>query len=123
MTRKKKTLTQAALAQFTATEACYPHHLVPGVRYTEGVRRMAEAADAYWLIDLIASFQGDERFIGEDFQVWTLKVHLHNGGAYVTCEDGQGRQIDGELSGFTDFPLREITLYFTSGVLTLTSEY
>lgn len=53
MTQPNAPLTEGDLAQFIGSETLYQH---PGfnVRYTEGVRYVAEHGGAFWLIDAIA---------------------------------------------------------------------
>ena len=90
--------------------------------YTPGVRDLAELCGAYWLLDLIASHQIDPKVRQEPFQVWTLKVAAGHT-ATATAEDGDGRVVATQDIEFTDFPLPEISLYLTDGVLLLPSEY
>ena len=40
--------------------------------YTDGVKMMAEKAEAFWLIDLIISHQCKKEVNNERFQVWEL---------------------------------------------------
>ncbi len=110
------------LAHFHCTEQYYRHFLQRFV-YTDGVRYLAQNAQAYWLLDLIASYQPYEKVKKEEFQVWTLKVNLENYSAVATCDDGNDNIIVTQDIPFTDFPLTEITLYLTDGVLLLPSEY
>ena len=46
------------LATFTGSELFYVHPLNRKVVYTEGVRFLAQAAGAFWLIDAMASYFG-----------------------------------------------------------------
>ena len=119
----KRTLTQADLRQFTGTETWFRHALVRGVLYTEGVQYVAETAGAYWLLDEIAFAQrGDRRLAGEEFQLWILRVNPDQT-ASLTCEDGNGKELLQKRLDYTDFPLPEISFYFTNGVILLPSEY
>lgn len=43
------------------------------IMYTEGVKDMADACGAYWLIDLVISHQLTKSVRFEPFQVWQLK--------------------------------------------------
>ena len=134
----EKTLTAADLAQFTGSETWWKHALVPHIRYTDGARYVAQAGEAYWLLDEIALANAHlAKVKREEFQVWKLAV-LPRGeyeqplrrqrGAVLTCSDG-GR--DGHKSKvvytknveYTDFPLSEITLYFSDNTIYLPSEY
>lgn len=118
---------QANLAHCTGTEQWYQHPL--GIHYTDGVKMVADKAEAYWLIDEIASYQRENliqhnRALRE-FQLWTLTVHANLSATLVcypdspeTCEPAMSQHIK-----FTDFPLREIKLYVENGTLLLPSEH
>lgn len=123
MTQGSKHLTQSHLMQFTGTEKWYRHSLAPGVLYTDGARYLAEQGGAYWLLDSIAIAQKFSTAVaGEDFQLWKLTVE-NDRTALLACEDGNGRRIYAQAIDYTDFPLPEIKLYFTNGVILLPSEY
>lgn len=80
-------MNKEALAQldgFTGTENYYSHSLIPSVVYTDGVKALAENADAYWLLDIIASNQAGclKDPMLRQHQFWTLRkgpvnVHQH----------------------------------------------
>ena len=117
------TLTQDALHQFTGTECTYRHPIVRTVAYTDGAKYVAEHGGAYWLLDIIAIAQRHEKAVSaEPFQVWKLTVHSKHCGT-VICEDGNGRQVYRQQLDYTDFPLPEITFYFTDNVILLPGEY
>lgn len=113
---------RSVLAQFTGT-TCYYRHFTNYLVYTEGVHFLAEGAGAYWLIDLIASWQPkavrDSSLV--EFQLWKLEVEDSRAVAicYRDTDDEAFRQ---EIE-FTDFPLREILLYVEGRVLLLPSEH
>ena len=124
MTQSPRPLTEADLAQFTGTSAYYQH--LPGVRYTDGVRYLAERGGASWLIDAIAAWQIDPR-VSQDpmlqqIQFWKLTVN-DDQSARLVCERDQGDVAVSQEIPFTDFPLKEMTLYFQQGMLLLPSEY
>ena len=107
------------LKQFTGTE-CYFRNFT-GLKYTEGIQYLAEKAGAYWLIDLIASYQYKLKEVL--FQVWTLKVN-DDKTAVVTCkEDTNEPVIIEQKLEYTDFPLKTFECYCIEGVLLLKSEY
>jgi len=46
------------------------------VLFTDGAKYVADTAGAYWLLDEIALAQTLKRVVGEEFQLWKLKVNL-----------------------------------------------
>jgi hypothetical protein len=119
----KKALTANNLRQFTGTEQWHRHGVVRDVLYTDGAKYVADRAGAYWLLDEIALAQrGDRAVAGEAFQLWKLTVNPDHT-ATLSCEDGNGNAVYSKAIPCTDFPLPEIALYFTDGVVLLPSEY
>lgn len=118
-----KTLDKETLRQFTGTEQWYRHGQARNVLYTDGAKYVAETAGAYWLLDEIAFSQMIKRVSAEEFQLWKLKVNLANNTARLVCEDGNGHTVLKKNIPFTDFPLEEISFYFTNNVIHLPSEY
>jgi hypothetical protein len=113
------------LAQFTGTEHHYRHL---GIRYTDGIKFLAENADCFWLIDAIASYQPGLRLNQRlaEFQLWELKVTDQSGfsSAVLVCTDGDRNvPILTQQIERTDFPLPSISLYVEDGVLLLPSEH
>jgi prepilin-type processing-associated H-X9-DG protein len=120
---KTLTLSTADLWQFTGSEHWYRHSLNRNVLFTDGAKYVADTAGAYWLLDEIALIQPyDKRVAAEKFQVWKLVVHPDQR-ATLTCEDGNVNTVFTKQLDYTDFPLDEITLYFTNNVIYLPSEY
>jgi hypothetical protein len=52
-----------------------------------------------------------------------LKVDLEKHTGVLTCDDGNGNIVYTEKVPFTDFPLPEITIWYTNRTLLLPSEY
>ncbi len=119
---RPKTLTKTDLAHFTGTEQIWRHGLVRHIVYTDGARHVAEAGDAYWLLDKIACAQLEPHIRVEEFQLWTLTVK-DDLTAELTCTDGNGSTIATETISYTDFPLPTIKLYLTNNTILLPSEY
>jgi hypothetical protein len=121
------TLTEAAdddLRQFTGSETFYQHGLTP-LRYTEGVHYLAETGGAYWLIDLIASYQHDRRVRAnprlQEFQLWELTVADQKGVATLREDSGCDPVIEQRIA-YTNFPLLNVKLYVENRTLFLPSE-
>ena len=123
MTEKTKRLTKADLQDFTGTDQWYRHSLVRSVLYTDGAKYVADTAGAYWLLDEIAFAQkSNRRVAAEEFQLWKLRVNSDHT-ATLACDDGNGNVVFSKRIAYTDFPLEDITLYFTNQVILLPSEY
>jgi hypothetical protein len=120
------------LRQFTGSEQLYWHGFRQ-LQFTDGVKFLAENAEAYWLIDAIASYQ--QRLQNETFQLWLLIVGDHH--EFIKPKPGkdcvltcwQDRPVKGvtplvsQQIVYTDFPLPEIKLYVEHRVLLLPSEH
>lgn len=116
-------LSKATLSQFTGTTTWFRHGLIRDVLYTEGVQYLAEAGSAFWLIDEIAFAQHYEKAVAaEPFQLWKLTVHP-DCSSLLNCDDGNSQVVFSKAIPYSDFPLDEISLYFTDHVILLPSEY
>jgi len=118
------TLTTADLSHFTGTNHYYRHWAMWLV-YTDGVKYVANDANAYWLLDAISSYQ-TRTFLKDpmlqEFQVWKLTVTADQKGILVCERDTNDVVVTQEIA-YTDFPLSEIKLYLVESVLMLPSEY
>ncbi|MEL6499779.1 MAG: DUF6876 family protein [Cyanobacteria bacterium J06623_1] len=120
------TITHQDLRQFTGTETYYRHSLARNYLYTDGVQYLAEKAGAYWLVDAIVFNQMEKPFSNNPalaaFQCWTLKV-TEGSRATLTCDDGNKNIVFTQQIPFTDFSLKEISLWLENKVLLLPSEH
>ncbi|MEM9948764.1 MAG: DUF6876 family protein [Cyanobacteria bacterium P01_D01_bin.36] len=107
---------QAELAHFTGTETIYRYRLDQRILayYTDGVKYLADNAEAYWLLTEIISVQSQPSFSSEPFQVWHLTV-TEEQTATLVCEDGNDNVVATKDIQFTDFPLREIKIWVEYG--------
>jgi hypothetical protein len=112
----------ADLEQFTGSQTIYRHSLGM-LRYTEGVKYLAQEAQCYWLLDAIGSYQ--HRLLAnpklKEFQIWRLAVKDESG--VLICEEDTDIEVLRQVIEYTGFPLPGITLYLTDKVLMLPSEY
>lgn len=125
----------AGLGLHTGTMDYYKHWSRRFV-YTEGVKFLVDKAQAYWLIDLIASHQTRTvRSQAPEFQFWTL--YVREGGhslkypgrvndvylpqpyhAVAVCTDGDcSSPVVSQRIHYTDFPLSRIDLRLKLGSL------
>ena len=88
---------------------------------TDGVKELTEIAECYWLIDLIASYQPNKN-LDKSFQVWKLIVDKETDTAVLIGSNDIEPIIAQEIP-HTDFPISEIKLYFSNGVIMLPTEY
>jgi hypothetical protein len=109
------------LAQFNGDLDRYRHWRRKLI-FTPGIKHLADRAGAFWLVDLVASWQLNGKVAAEQFQVWTLAVRSDQT-ATATATDGNRAEIARQEIPFTDFPLAEITVWFDGGTLMLPSEY
>ena len=121
-TLSQSDLTPEALNHFIGSQCSYQHPLVKTVTYTEGVKFVGEAGQAYWLIDDIAIAQGEPLVAKNEFQVWTLTVNPDHS-AILICQDGNNdKPIHSIQYSYTDFPMEQTTLYFYNETILLPTE-
>ena len=105
------------LAQYCGTEGYRftPITKAADMVYTDGVKEMAELCGAFWLLELIASYQPrcmKDRSLRE-IQFWTLTVKDKKG--IVTCErDSDDVFLTQEIE-HTNFPLDEMKVWLELG--------
>lgn len=119
MTKTTKTLTEHDLRQFSGDLIRIRHPLNRQVIYTPGVKHVAEAGQAYWLIDAIASWigspefqlaeQADERISYMHF--WTLETSWSKAGQLTARADSPDAPFITQAIEFTDFPLPRIDIW------------
>ena len=123
MTTAEMTNLDSTLSMFTGTEGYHKFSILSKLVLTDGVKYLCDKTGAYWLMDLIASYQQkcmkDEML--RDMQFWTLKVI--DGTGVVTCDRDTDDTAFTQKIPYTDFPLEEIKLYCQNGVVLLPSEY
>lgn len=108
------------LQQFHGTENYYEHLFQK--RYTDGVKYLCEKFGCYWLLDVFVSYQYEEKFQKEAFQVLDLKVN-EDKSCKCTITDGNDNILMVQEIEFTDFPLSEYRLFYSNDVIMLPSEY
>lgn len=120
MTVSSQTL-EEGIAQCTGTST-YWKHPIGKITYTDGIKWVADTAGAYWLIDLIASHQGNASLKREWFQLWEMTVTGRS--AVVTCRHDTGTPpLVTQRIGYTDFPEGTWKFYLIDGVLMVPREY
>ena len=113
---------QQILDGYCGTEEYHRLTLQP-CNCTDGVKFLADECGAYWLVSDIVPLALDFYGQGENFLTFTLKKDETGNGAVFTVTDGNDLTLLTKHYDFTDFPLPEVTLWYTDGVLLLPSEY
>ena len=119
MSESKTTQLESELRQFSGDLDRYRHGFNRRVIYTPGVQYLAEAAEAYWLIDAIASHIGSKPFnaackedprVGE-MHFWCLEVAEDRSAVLSACVDSGVQPFLTQNIPFTDFPLAKIDIW------------
>jgi hypothetical protein len=123
--KQKKTITMSNANDHIQTgngsENFYCHR--PSlILYTDGVKDIAEACQAYWLIDLIISHQCKKAVNLERFQVWELKREKADK-FFVKATDGNNNPVASQKIPFSDFPYDLATIWLVDGCIMLPTEY
>lgn len=88
--------------------------------FTDGVKAMADIAGAYWLLDVVGSYQSQLR--GVPFQIWRIESRERRGTVTMREDDGLQNLVEQRIP-FTDFPQGVFEMYFADRVLMLKGEY
>ena len=126
---KDDKITASELAQATGSEERYKWSPIFPFDLTDGANYLAIRGGAYWLMDIVGSYQFKTKFRREPFQVWKLKKVKNKDDvmAEVVADDGNGHVLARQKIPYTDFFDKyegdEIKLYFDTGVIMLPSEY
>lgn len=107
------------LSRFCGTEHIY-RECIGDFLYTDGVKYMAEACKAYWLLT-DAGIQSKALMTKSEF----IKITISCMDEKVTVDytDGNGTMLHQHEYQFSDFPLNVLSLYFVNRTLLLPSEY
>jgi hypothetical protein len=101
---------EVELQQFTGSEQFRRWSvLFPRDILTDGAHYLAQKASAFWLMDLIASWQHKPQLRAEAFQTWTLTRTGDNW--LAVCDDGNGNVITRQRIEYSDFPLPTFKLF------------
>ena len=99
---------EADLLNFNGSESFHRH--LGGMLNTEGVQYLAEHANCYWLLDLVAAHSKHDNWRAvEEFVL--VKLAVKNNTGIVVFDNGNGEILGEQKIEYTDFPLAEIKLY------------
>jgi len=100
------------MAQAIGTER-YIKHFTGLLVFTDGVDHLRQDADAFWLVDIIASYQTKHK--NKPFQLWELKVNTDKSAVITMKEDSNSPILVQQEVPYTDFPLDNIKFYVEEG--------
>jgi len=114
-----------SLAGFSGTEEWHRHRCFSPlpILLTDGALYLAEngggsGPSAFWLMDAIASYQGEKKLARHPFQIWHLIVEPETEGnsrsAMLLCGDNIQKPIVRQEIEFTDFLLDGETMLYAS---------
>jgi hypothetical protein len=115
----KAALTHEDLRSFSGDIERYTHPFCRQVIYSPGMRYLAEAGQAYWLLDEIAFTLGSpstmRRLIAKDARAaemlfWRLRVR-DDKTAVLIGEVDQGQTVTRRAYTYTDFPLDRVEIW------------
>ena len=114
------------LEQFTGTDHYYRH--LGKFVYTDGVKYMAETANAYWLLDVIfsnvADIYANKDIDAEQKEFLVCSLTVSDGDAALfTVDDGNDNILATQKIEYTDFPAHSVKLYVENNVALLPSEH
>jgi hypothetical protein len=90
---------------------------------TDGAVFVAYECGAFWLLDLIISYQNLPRFTRAKIQIWTLTLETKTSSGVVVCCSLNGEELVRQEILLTDFPLSEgVELWKIDQVICLPSE-
>jgi hypothetical protein len=114
-------------AGFTGTEHYY-RHWIPEFVYTDGIKMMAENYQAYWLIDIVLSYQS--KLKEYKFQIWEIECEtdsVNKRANVIMRPDSDEPIVVNQHIAFTTFPEGKLKMYYiddgSNKVLLLPSEY
>jgi hypothetical protein len=89
---------------------------------TEGCRYVAESTNSYWFFDIILSYQHNEVFRKNTFQVWTL-FKVDEDSWKVECTDGNCNSLCSQTITYSHFPLDDFKIFLVKNIAMLPTEY
>jgi len=102
--------------------AVYHSHKPSLILFTDGIKELAEACEAYWLIDLIVSHQSAQEINLQRFQVWDLH-RVKEDKFFIYASDGNDNKVTSQDIPFSDFRYDMATIWLVDGCLMLPCEY
>jgi hypothetical protein len=114
--------TSSDLAHFTGSDCLFHDRFAPGVKYTQGVKFLRDNGMNWFVSDLLVILRMKAKVASQAFVAIKL-IKDKKGGATVRYEDGDNGKLFSQKYDLIDSNACEVTLFYTDGVLMLSSEY
>jgi hypothetical protein len=111
------------LDKFNGDDHYYYNPLFPTMKYTPGVKYLADVAGCHWLLADIAILYLPKQMNEEWSGFLVIKVTVIEDSANITVEDGNKNALHTKWIPYTDMPEGEWVLWLIDGVLILPGEY
>ncbi len=123
MSKMSATQLQEFINNCHGSESLRRFSLLTSLHITDGVAGLAEHGGAYWLLDVIASYQRScmKDPMLQDFQIWTLQ-RVKGNKFRVICERDTDDVAIRQTIPYSDFPLDSVKLYVENDVICLPGE-
>jgi len=111
------------LRKFRSSDEYFLHRLSDNwtLYLTEGCFFIREMANAYWLFDLILSYQGTKLVSGMEHQEWKVRS-LKSGMLQISCISQDNEEIIIQVIKKKKFPLDEISIHVEGNIARLPTE-
>ncbi len=112
------------LSDFKSDDKTYVHRISDNwqFRLSQGCFFVRESANAYWLFDLMLSYQSSTTLKGVLFQEWSIR-QVKNGYLQIICKDRSNDIRIAQIVKKRKFPIDDLTIYITNNHALLKSEY
>lgn len=102
------------LEQFHGTRNWWKH-TAQFFLYTDGIKYVVEKCEAFWLLDVVQSFQLKKDFWNMKYQFWHLEVDPKaNEGVIIMRADMGEPELINQKIPHTDFPVHTLDFYVVS---------
>jgi len=98
------------------------YYRIMGRNITDGIKYIMENGYNWFVTDVLSVIIANKKVSMEDFLVIKLKVDSKNSTGKMIISDGNNKIIYSQNYKWVD-TIRDLTLYYTDGVLMLSNEY
>jgi hypothetical protein len=100
---------KSELGYFTGSEKFYKSSVFANVVHTEGIKHVIDKLEAYWLLDVVSSYQKGRSL--KEFQIWKLEVYSDNSAVVTMRENSDSPVVVKQKIPYTDFEIASFEWY------------